>query len=267
MARMSRVLTIAGSDSGGGAGVQADLKAFAYCGVYGTCAITAVTAQNTLGVVAIHELPAEIVRAQIEAVVQDIGVDAVKIGMLGAVATVEVVAQALDELVDASIPVVVDPVMSASTGMSLLDHEALDSLIARLLPRASVITPNVPEARTLLAHAGIDAATNDAELARSLLELGPRSVVLTGGHRETPGDIYCDAAQLVELEGTRYRGGATHGSGCTHSAILAAELAKGATALEAAETAARLTAEAIRNGLEEVGGGAGPVNLFGSAGP
>jgi hydroxymethylpyrimidine/phosphomethylpyrimidine kinase len=263
MSNVPRVLTIAGSDSGAGAGIQADLKAFARCGVYGTCAITAVTAQNTRGVVAVHELPVDIVRAQIEAVVDDIGVDAVKIGMLGGAATVRVVARCLEELLDGTVPVVIDPVLAASTGSALLADDAIDSLITELLPRATVITPNLPEARTILERAGIDAGDSDADLARALLALGPRSIVLTGGHRDTPGDIYCDVNQLVEIQGLRHPSTATHGSGCTHSAILAAELAKGHTPLEAAQTAAQLTAEAIRNGLESIGGGEGPVDVFG----
>jgi hydroxymethylpyrimidine/phosphomethylpyrimidine kinase len=255
------VLTIAGSDSGGGAGIQADLKAFARCGVFGMCAVTVVTAQNTRGVLAVHELPADIVRAQIEAVVEDIGVDAIKIGMLGAAATVRVVARCLDELVETATPVVIDPVLEASTGAALLSGDALDTLLGELLPRATVVTPNLPEARTLLDRAGIDMGDSDADLARALLGLGPKSVVLTGGHRIAPGDIYCDADRLVTIEGPRHAATATHGSGCTHSAILAAELAKGEPPLEAAKTAARLTAEAIQRGFESIGSGPGPVDI------
>jgi hydroxymethylpyrimidine/phosphomethylpyrimidine kinase len=263
MTNVPRVLTIAGSDSGAGAGIQADLKAFARCGVYGTCAITAVTAQNTRGVVSVHEVPPAVVRAQIEAVAGDIGFDAVKIGMLGSAATVQAVADCLRELVDPATAIVVDPVLAASSGARLLADDALATLVAVLLPLARVVTPNLPEARALVEHAGLDGGQTDADLARAVLELAPRSVVLTGGHRSTPGDIYCDAGQLVEIAVPRYDSSATHGSGCTHSAVLAAELAKGSTALEAAKTAARLAAEAIRNGLEEIGFGAGPVDIFG----
>lgn len=263
MTNVPRVLTIAGSDSGGGAGIQADLKAFARCGVYGTCAITVVTAQNTRGVVAVHEVPPAVVRAQIEAVAGDIGFDAIKIGMLGSAATVHAVADCLRELVDPATAIVVDPVLVASSGARLLADEAVASLIAELLPLAGVVTPNLPEARALVEHVGLDPPQTDADLARAVLELAPRSVVLTGGHRRTPGDIYCDAGQLVEIETSRHDSSATHGSGCTHSAVLAAELAKGRTPLEAARTAARLAAEAVRNGLEEIGFGAGPVDIFG----
>jgi hydroxymethylpyrimidine/phosphomethylpyrimidine kinase len=262
MTDVPRVLTIAGSDSGGGAGIQADLKAFARCGVYGTCAITAVTAQNTRGVVLVHDVPPAVVRAQIEAVAGDIGFDAVKIGMLGSAATVHAVADCLRELVDPATAIVVDPVLAASSGARLLADEAVSTLIAVLLPLARVVTPNLPEARALVEHVGLDGGQTDADLARAVLELAPRSVVLTGGHRRAPGDIYCDAGQLVEIETPRYDTSATHGSGCTHSAVLAAELAKGSTPLEAAKTAARLTAEAIRDGLDGIGSGAGPVDIL-----
>jgi hydroxymethylpyrimidine/phosphomethylpyrimidine kinase len=259
------VLTIAGSDSGGGAGVQADLKAFARCGVYGTCAITVVTAQNTLGITAAYELPTLVVRQQIEAVAGDIGVDAVKVGMLGSASNVRIVADCVRELLDPATPIVIDPLLVASTGAPLLADEAVAILIHELLPLASVITPNLPEGQALVERAGLAACATDADLARTLLELGPRSVVLTGGHRETPGDIYCDTDQLIEIDTPRYLSSATHGSGCTHSAVLAAELAKGSTPLEAARTAARLTAEAVRTGLEGIGAGAGPVDILGTA--
>jgi len=259
-----RALTIAGSDSGGGAGIQADLKAFGRCGVYGTCAVTAVTAQNTRGVVAVHLVPARIVRAQIAAVVEDIGADAVKVGLLGRAATVRAVAGCLRELAGAGTPIVVDPLLSASTGAALLTSDAVASLIAELLPLATVATPNLPEARALLAAAGraLPVGASDADLARALLALGPRSVVLTGGHRDEPGDIYCDAEQLVEFGGERYDSRATHGSGCTHSALLAAQLARGQSPLEAARTAAQLASEAVRDGIEEIGAGAGPVDIL-----
>ncbi len=260
---MPRVLTIAGSDSGGGAGIQADIKAFDRCGVYGASAITAVTAQNTLGVHAVHEVPAGIVRAQIEAVVGDIGVDAVKVGMLGSLATVRVVARTVADLLAPAVPIVVDPVLRASTGKALLSDGALESLIGELLPLAAVITPNLDEARVLADHAGGEWGGTDADLARALLALGPAAVVLTGGHREAPGDIYCDATQLVEIAGTRHDSRSTHGSGCTHSAVLAAELAKGRTPLEAARAAARVTAEAILQGLDSIGAGEGPVDVSG----
>jgi hydroxymethylpyrimidine/phosphomethylpyrimidine kinase len=262
-----RVLTIAGSDSGGGAGIAADLRAFARCGVYGTCAVTAVTAQNTRGVVGVHEVPSTVVRAQIEAVAGDIGFDAVKIGMLASPSTVRVVAGCMSELGGATGAIVVDPVLVASSGARLLAEDALAILIAELLPLAAVVTPNLPEALALIEQAGLERGATDSDLARAVLELGPRSVVLTGGHRQTPGDIYCDPGQLVEIETPRHVSSATHGSGCTHSAVLAAELAKGRKPLEAAETAARFTAEAVLNGLEEIGAGPGPVDIFNMTAP
>jgi hydroxymethylpyrimidine/phosphomethylpyrimidine kinase len=268
------VLAIAGSDSGGGAGIQADLKAFARCGVHGTTAITAITAQSTVGVEAIHTVPPEMILAQVRAVCADIRVDAVKIGMLGAVETVRAVARALDEL-PARIPVVVDPVMVAESGARLLELAARDALIEQLLPRASVVTPNVPEARVLAGRApgdGGDAApAEDAQrreaedLARAVLALGPRAVVVTGGHRLRAVDVFLQAgaARVVEIEGERHPDGATHGSGCTHSSLLAAHLALGATPLQAAQAARRLTGEAVRDGLGEVGAGPGPVDVLG----
>jgi len=265
MASVPRALTIAGSDSGAGAGIQADLKAFARSGVYGTSVVTAVTAQNTTGVLAVHQVPVDIVRAQLEAVLGDIGADAVKIGMLGEAETVRCVASCLHDLLDPDVPLVIDPVLAASTGTVLLERDAIGGLI-ELFARARVLTPNVPEARALLAAAGAAVPSSDSDLARAMLGLGSEAVVLTGGHRDTPGDIYCDANQLIELPGTHHPAGATHGSGCTHSALLAAELAKGQTTLQAAQTAARLTADAIAQGLA-LGRGTGPVDVLGLAEP
>ena len=259
-----RVLSIAGSDSGGGAGIQADLKAFAICGVYGMTAITALTAQNTVGVTAVHGVPAEMILAQVRAVQSDIGVDAVKIGMLGTVVAIRAVAQALDEL-GAGIPVVLDPVMVSESGAALLDPEARGELLGVLLPRATVITPNLPEARALLA--GEDADTLEGadadELARSLHRLGPRVVVVTGGHRKQATDVFFDGHSLIELPGERHQCGATHGSGCTHSSVLAARLAHGDTPLQAARVAKRMASRAVRDGLRELGAGAGPVDVLG----
>ncbi len=266
-ARTSRALTIAGSDSGGGAGIQADLKAFARCGVYGMTAITAITAQNTTGVTAVHVVPPEIVLAQVRAVNADIGVDAVKVGMLGTAEVIRAVVQALDEL-PAGTPVVVDPVMVAESGARLLEEDAQQALIEDILPRATVLTPNLPEARVL---AGLedDAEPTDAEaeeLARAVLARGPRVVVLTGGHRRHAVDLYVDSengGETVEIPGERYKDGAAHGSGCTHSAVLAAQLAIGRTPLEAARVARRLAGEAVAKGLRDVGAGAGPVDVLG----
>jgi hydroxymethylpyrimidine/phosphomethylpyrimidine kinase len=272
------VLSIAGSDSGGGAGIQADLKAFAACGVHGMTAITAITAQNTVGVSAVEAISPEVIVAQVKAVAEDIGVDAVKIGMLGTVATIEAVAASLDLLAPGT-PVVLDPVMVSESGAELLEPSASGALMALLLPRVRVITPNLPEARALAAAsaaAGAPAATasavasavgesgdDAAALARALRGLGPEVVVVTGGHREQAVDVFYDGSEVVELPGERYPGGAAHGSGCTHSAVLAARLAWGDSPLEAARVAKRLASQAVRDGLAGVGAGAGPVNILG----
>jgi hydroxymethylpyrimidine/phosphomethylpyrimidine kinase len=287
--RTPRALTIAGSDSGGGAGVQADLKAFARCGVHGTSAITAITAQSTTGVSAIHTVPPEIVLAQVRAVVEDIGVDAVKVGMLGTAQTIAAVAQAIDEL-PAGTPVVVDPVMVAESGARLLEPGAEQALIEQILPRATVLTPNLPEARVLADLRSVDLRSVDLQsaeadspspvpggkatredleaeaLARAVLALGPGAVVLTGGHRPRAADLFLDATSagsVVSIEGERHGGGAAHGSGCTHSAVLAAQLALGRTALEAATIARAMAGAAIADGLRDIGAGAGPVDVLG----
>ena len=252
------MLSIAGSDSGGGAGIQADLKAFARSGVHGMTAITAVTAQNTVAVTAVHPVPGEVIVEQVRAVVDDIGVDAVKIGMLGSVRTIEAVGEALD-LVGAA-PIVLDPVMISETGARLLDEDAQDALRTQLVPRATVVTPNLPEAR-VLTESGADV---DAErLVRAVHELGPGAVVLTGGHREEAVDLFFDGDRLVEIPGERYESGAAHGSGCTHSSALAAHLALGLDPLEAARKAKQIASEAVRDGLRSVGHGPGPVDVFG----
>ena len=253
------VLSIAGSDSGGGAGIQADLKAFAACGVHGMTAITAITAQNTIGVTAVEVISPEVIVAQVKAVAEDIGVDAVKIGMLGTVATIQAVAASL-ELLAPGTPVVLDPVMVSESGAELLEASARGALTELLLPRVLVITPNLPEARAL---GGPGAADDVGALARALRELGPEVVVVTGGHREQAIDVFYDGSQLVELPGERYPGGAAHGSGCTHSSVLAARLAWGDSPLEAARVAKRRASEAVRDGLRGVGAGAGPVNILG----
>ncbi len=258
-------LTIAGSDSGGGAGIQADLKAFAACGVHGTSAITALTAQNTVGVEAIHLVPGAFVLAQVRAVLADIGVDAVKVGMLGGEEVTLAVAQAIDEL-PPGVPVVVDPVILAESGARLLAPEAQRALIEQILPRASVLTPNLPEARALLGSdpaEGADAAAAQ-RLAAGLLRLGPGAVVLTGGHREEATDLLLsrDGAGPIAIPGPRHPDGAAHGSGCTHSAVLAAALALGETVEQAARTARRLAGEAVGRGLRDLGSGAGPVDVI-----
>jgi hydroxymethylpyrimidine/phosphomethylpyrimidine kinase len=250
-------MTIAGSDSGGGAGIQADLKAFARCGVHGTSAITAITAQNTLGVDGIAPVAPEMIIAQVRAVAGDIGVDAVKIGMLGDEPTIQAVAEALD--LTGRGPVVVDPVMVAESGAELLDPNAKASLIELILPRATVVTPNLLEARAL---SGLGGSASPADLARAVQALGPDAVIVTGGHTDDGADTLFDGAGILRIEGPRYPAGASHGSGCTHSSALAAFLARGSELADAARWAREIAAEAVGNGLDEIGGGTGPVDVF-----
>jgi hydroxymethylpyrimidine/phosphomethylpyrimidine kinase len=256
--RIPAVLSIAGSDSGGGAGIQADLKAFARCGVHGMTAITALTAQSTVGVRKVEAVAPAMIVAQVRAVAEDIGVDAVKIGMLGAAQTVEAVVEALGLVGGA--PVVIDPVMVAESGAVLLDLEARRALVERLLPLTAVATPNIPEARELTELG--EGATQE-ELARGVLALGPRAVVVTGGHSEDLVDLFYDGEQLVEIPGERHPDGAAHGSGCTHSSALAAFLAHGDEPLEAARKARVVASDAVRDGLRDIGAGPGPVNVLG----
>jgi hydroxymethylpyrimidine/phosphomethylpyrimidine kinase len=314
--RVPVALSIAGSDSGGGAGIQADVKAFARAGVHGATAITAITAQNTVLVSAVAAVAPAIIVGQIRAVAEDLGVDAVKIGMLGDVATIEAVAGALDEL-SAGTPVVHDPVMVAESGARLLAQDAVEALRSLVVPRATVITPNLDEARVLAGDGMLDGL----ELARALHALGPRYVVITGGHRPSAGghrdaagggrigadgdrdatgedrasagdprpsaggdhiarggprapaggsrdpmvDLFFDGEQLIEIAGVRHPDGAAHGSGCTHSATLAARLALGDEPLAAARHAREVAAAAVADGLRDLGAGAGPVDVFGLA--
>jgi hydroxymethylpyrimidine/phosphomethylpyrimidine kinase len=253
-------LSIAGSDSGGGAGIQADLKAFAAARVHGTTAITAITAQNTIAVTAVAPVTPDMIVAQVRAVVEDLGVDAVKIGMLGSAATAEAVAAALDLLPEGT-PVVVDPVMVAESGARLLEHDAQRALVELILPRATVATPNVPEARVLVGDRSGELIPE--ALAAAVQGLGPRAVVVTGGHREVATDVLYDGERLVELPGERHPGGAAHGSGCTHSSTLAAHLARGASIEDAARAAKAAAAGAVRDGLRGLGAGAGPVDVLG----
>jgi hydroxymethylpyrimidine/phosphomethylpyrimidine kinase len=257
------VLSIAGSDSGGGAGIQADLKAFARCGVHGMTAITAITAQSTVGVDAVEAVSPDMIVAQVRAVVEDIGVDAVKVGMLGTTETVGAVVEAFGML--DGVPIVVDPVMVSESGAVLLDPEAREALTRRLLPMATVATPNMPEARALT---GVGEGATQEELARAVVGLGPPVGVVTGGHSEGLVDLFFDGEQAVEIPGERHPAGASHGSGCTHSSALAAYLARGETPLEAARAARRIASEAVAAGLRGLGRGAGPVDVFNlAAGP
>jgi hydroxymethylpyrimidine/phosphomethylpyrimidine kinase len=251
------VLSIAGSDSGGGAGIQADLKAFARCGVHGMTAITAITAQNTVGVEAIEAVSPEMIVAQVGAVAEDIGVAAVKVGMLGTAETVDAVVEALRFVGDA--PLVIDPVMVAESGAVLLDEEARSALVERLLPLATVITPNIPEARVL---SGAEEQDSQEDLAREVRALGAHAVVVTGGHSERVVDLFFDGRESAEIPGERHADGAAHGSGCTHSSALAAHLALGASPLEAARKARAIAAHAVASGLREIGEGPGPVDVF-----
>jgi hydroxymethylpyrimidine/phosphomethylpyrimidine kinase len=256
--RVPVCLSIAGSDSGGGAGIQADLKAFANAGVHGATALTALTAQNTKAVTSVHPVPPEFIVEQVRAVASDLGVDAVKIGMVGSKRATEAVARALDELPDGR-PVVLDPVMVAESGARLLDEDAEGALRELLLPRATVVTPNLLEARVLVK----DAALDGEPLARAVKALGPQVVVVTGGHRDEAADLFFDGTSFVTIPGPRHPDGAAHGSGCTHSSTLAAQLALGASPLEAARIAREVAAEAVRQGLRELGEGAGPVDVLG----
>ena len=221
-------------------------------------AITAITAQNTLEVAAVHPIPPEMIVEQVRVVSEDIGVDAVKIGMLGDVATIDAVMRALDVLGDA--PVVIDPVMVAESGATLLNEEAIVALRTELLPRAAVVTPNLGEAR-VLAGAGEEVSAED--LVRAVHALGPRAAVLTGGHREDPADLFFDGGEVQAITGERHPDGAAHGSGCTHSSVMASCLALGLTPLESAHRARAIASEAVRDGLRDIGTGPGPVNVLG----
>jgi hydroxymethylpyrimidine/phosphomethylpyrimidine kinase len=251
---VQRCLTIAGSDSGGGAGIQADLKAFAAAGCFGTSAIVALTAQNTLGVTAVQELPPGFVEAQLEAVFSDIGVDAAKTGMLFSRELIETVAGFLEEH---PVPLVVDPVMVASSGAKLLEDDAVSTLVHRLFPLATVVTPNLMEAEALAGGPG-----TRHELAQRIHDLGASAVIVTGGHGEDAVDHLFDGQRHFAIEVERHDVRATHGAGCTHSATLTALLARGDSLEEAAQGAARVASEAVRNGLAEIGAGDGPVNVL-----
>jgi hydroxymethylpyrimidine/phosphomethylpyrimidine kinase len=252
-------LTIAGSDSGGGAGIQADLKAFAAAGCHGTSAIVALTAQNTTGVTAVHEVPPEFVREQLQAIWEDIGIDAAKTGMLFSRPIIETVA---DFLADHSVPLVVDPVMVASSGAKLLRDDAVDALVTRLFPLATVVTPNLHEAQVLASRVQGPGPQTRPLLAEAIHELGAPAVVVTGGHGDEAVDHLFDGNEHVEIPVERYDVPATHGAGCTHSATLAALLARGYPLVEASRGAAAAAASAVRNGLVEIGQGEGPVDVL-----
>ena len=250
-----RALTIATSDSGGGAGIQADLKAFAAAGVHGSSVLVALTAQNTTAVTAVQELPPAFIRAQLDAVFDDIGVDAAKTGMLFSREIIETVAAYVEQR---PVPLVVDPVLIASSGAQLLQDDAVDTLVGRLFPLAAVVTPNLPEAEALT---GLPGASR-RDLAERLVELGAPAALVTGGHGETAIDHLFDGRDHHELPVERHDVAATHGAGCTHSATLAARLARGDALPEAAAAAARVASEAVRRGLVQIGAGDGPVDVL-----
>lgn len=257
---MKRALTIAGSDSGAGAGIQADLKTFAAHGVYGTSAITAVTAQNTKGVAGVHVLPAEFVTLQIETVVSDIGCDAVKTGMLATSTIVEAVAAAVEAL---DLPnLVVDPVMVAKGGDRLLDPDAIHAIRVTLLRLARVVTPNIPEAE-VLADMSIRAVADMRAAGQRLLRLGCKAVIVKGGHLagDEAIDVLVEAGRETVLTAPRVAGPHTHGTGCTFAAAIAAHLALDHSLDQAARGAKEYVTGAIRHGLT-VGGGHQPLGHF-----
>jgi hydroxymethylpyrimidine/phosphomethylpyrimidine kinase len=250
-----RVLSIASSDSGGGAGIQADLKAIARCGGHGMTAIAALTAQNTVGVTGIHEIPPAFVAEQITTVLDDIGADAAKTGMLFSAPIIEAVAGAL---AGRGLPLVVDPVMVASSGARLLRPDAVEALTGRLFPLATVVTPNLMEAQAL---AGID--TEDrVVLAERLVKMGAAAALVTGGHGREAVDHLYDGSEHVAIPVARHPVAATHGAGCTHSAALATGLAAGLSLAAAARQAASVACDAVAHGLPALGAGDGPVSVF-----
>ena len=259
MSRVARAMTIAGSDSGGGAGIQADIKAFAAMGVYGSSVITAVTAQNTLQVTDVMELPVALVRAQIDAVVSDIGTDAVKTGMLSSAAIIEAVAEKIDEHGLGNL--VVDPVMVAKSGDRLLREDAVAALRSLLLPRATVVTPNIPEAEALTGRR-IEGADDATAAAKELVGMGADAAVVKGGHLDGPAiDVFFDGEELRAFTADRIATTSTHGTGCTFASATAAGLAKGLPPQDAVERAKGYVTEAIRRAFP-IGGGHGPLNHF-----
>jgi hydroxymethylpyrimidine/phosphomethylpyrimidine kinase len=257
--KIHKALTIAGSDSGAGAGIQADLKTFAALGIYGTSAITAITAQNTRGVTRIFELDPDLVAAQIDAVVQDIGADAVKTGMLANSAIIEAVARKIREY--GIVNLVVDPVMMAKSGDLLLRTDAIETLKSRLIPLATVVTPNIPEAEQLTGVPG--ARMKDLqEAARIIVAMGAKSVVIKGGHRKGPAaDLFFDGKKFRQFSAARIPTSNTHGTGCTFSAAIAANLAKGEKLEQAVSHAKIYMTRAIRKSFA-IGAGHSPVNHF-----
>ncbi|MCI0895497.1 MAG: bifunctional hydroxymethylpyrimidine kinase/phosphomethylpyrimidine kinase [Chloroflexi bacterium] len=257
--KVPKAMTIAGSDSGGGAGIQADLKTFSALGVYGSSTLTAITAQNTVGVTMVHEIPIDIIVAQIDAVLSDIGADAVKTGMLASSAIVETVADEMERHQVSRL--VVDPVMVAKSGDRLLREDAVEALRTRLIPLAAVVTPNIPEAEALT---GLKIETDEdvRRAAEAIVQLGARAVVVKGGHREGPAtDLFYDGVRFQEFSAPRIDTVNTHGTGCTFASAVAAGLAKGLEVVESVELAKDYVTEAIRRSFP-VGRGHGPLHHF-----
>ncbi|MEJ8547699.1 bifunctional hydroxymethylpyrimidine kinase/phosphomethylpyrimidine kinase [Brevibacillus borstelensis] len=258
MNRLAKAMTIAGSDSGGGAGIQADLKTFHQFGVYGTSAITAITVQNTLGVAGVYPLPTEAVAQQMHEVLRDIGTDAAKTGMLFDAEIIEAVSREISRF--AVKKLVLDPVMIAKGGAKLLQDEAIAALKRHLLPLAEVVTPNLPEAE-FLSGMRIETPEQMRDAAKAIHQMGPRHVMMKGGHLHGDAivDIFYDGRDFFEMKHERVPTRHTHGTGCTFSAALTAELAKGTPLVEAVDKANRFIVEAIRT-APQIGGGHGPTN-------
>ena len=252
-------MTIAGSDSGGGAGIQADLKTFGALGVYGTSTLTAITAQNSVGVTAVHEIPIDIIASQMDAVLTDIGADAVKTGMLASTAIIGCVASEIKR--HGVTQLVVDPVMVAKSGDTLLREDAIQSLCSQLIPLAALATPNIPEAEALT---GMEISSDDdmRAAARKIIEMGARAVVVKGGHREGPAtDLFYDGSTFREFTAARMETSNTHGTGCTFASAAAAGLARGMRLQDAVALAKKYVTEAIRRSFP-MGRGHGPLNHF-----
>ena len=257
--KIPKAMTIAGSDSGGGAGVQADLKTFAALGVYGASTLTAITAQNTVAVTAVHDIPTDVITAQIDAVLTDIGADAVKTGMLSSSDIIECVCEALE--VHGVQRLVVDPVMIAKSGDALLREDAIGSLRTRLLPLAMVVTPNIPEAEALT-ETTIVSDADVRRAAEAIVGMGARSVVVKGGHREGPAtDLFYDGKEFKEFTAPRFDTVNTHGTGCTFASAVAAGLARGMVVTDAVALAKDYVTEGIRLSFS-IGQGHGPLNHF-----
>lgn len=259
MRNLARAMTIAGSDSGGGAGIQADLKTFAAMGVYGTSVLTAVTAQNTQTVTEVVDMPNSIIRSQIDSLIADIGADAVKTGMLSSAGIIEIVAEKVTE--HDMTPLVVDPVMVAKGGARLLHEDAVDALKSALIPLATVVTPNIPEAEALV---GREIADMDSmrDAAMEIVALGAQTVIVKGGHMDGPAtDIFFDGAEVKAFTSQRISTDNTHGTGCTFASAIAAGLAKGQSVRESVAEAKKYVTEAIRF-APNIGQGNGPLNHF-----